>query len=544
MADKHADLILSGGRIFLGREAGFAEALAIRGNEVLAAGSAEALAALAGPATRVVELAGRAAVPGFNDGHQHLLPFGMEQLEVSLHPSEVRSLDALLGRIRDKAASLPPDDWVVGRRYDHFHLDVGRHPTRDELDRAAPDHPVWITRTCGHLGIANSAALVLAGIDETTADPVGGHLERREGRLTGLLQETAQDLVKAVLPKASQARLVEAIEAAGRTFLAHGITSVMDAGVGLRQGWDDLEAYREARRQCRLPLRAYLSLIAGPDGIEQRAFDEGLMTGQGDERLKIGSVKLFTDGSAGGKTAAMTLPYTCSCDNRGLFIYPDAVLEEWVEGYHRKGWQISIHAIGDAAIAQALRAVAHAQEKARDGSGRRHRIEHCGFTDAGQIAEMARLGMVPAPQPIFLYEFGELYREVLGDERPAGAYPMRDWSEAGLRPIASSDTPVSDFDPMKSLYTMVTRRTDQGRVMGAEQALELPEAVAAATANGAYGSFSESVKGTLEPGMLADVAVLERDIFEADPEALLETRVDLTILDGEVAYDRRGETAG
>jgi len=253
-------------------------------------------------------------------------------------------------------------------------------------------------------------------------------------------------------------------------------------------------------------------------------------------------------------------------NQRSILVYvPLTGLDDWlkvrkrldgvaaIQQAHTAGLPIVAHAIGDAAIDQALRAVERAVGRegavARAGDaapavGRRHRIEHCGFTSAEQIARMARLGMVPAPQPIFLYEFGELYREVLGEARPAAAYPMRAWSEAGLRPIASSDTPVSDFDPMKSLYAMVTRRTDRGRVLGADQRLDLATAITAATANGAYGSFSETVKGTLEPGRLADVAVLERDVFACPPEALLETRVDLTILNGEIVYDRQGEMIG
>ena len=469
-----------------------------------------------------------------------MLSYGLEQIEVSLHPAEVGTLEELKQRIRDKADSLAPGEWVIARRYDHYHLDVGRHPFREELDEAAPRNPVYITRTCGHMGVANSLALAQAGIDESTPAPEGGHIEQQNGRLTGLLQETAQDLLKSSLPRASQAALIDALETAGTHFLAHGITSVMDAGVGLRQQFEDLRAYFEARRQRRLKVRSYLAMIGGAHGIQERAMDAGLLTGQGDEFLKIGSIKLFTDGSAGGKTAAMTLPYVCSCDNKGLLTYRDDELEHWVEHYHRLGYQVSIHAIGDAAIDQSLRAVDRAHQLA-PGTNRRHRIEHCGFTSPAQIATMQRLGMVPAPQPIFLYEFGELYVETLGEERPSNSYPMRSWTLAGLHPIASSDTPVSDFNPMKNLYAMVTRKTDRGRVLGDHERLTLPQAVTAATHFGAYGSFSEGIKGTLEPGRLADIAVFDRDVFAEDPETLLETQVDVTVLDGEVAHDRHGE---
>ena len=450
-----ADLVLKNGNIFLGAAGGFAQSAAVWCDRVLAAGSDSDLEGLIGPDTRVLDLRGRAAIPGFNDGHQHMLSYGLEQLEVSLHPAEVDTLEKLLRRIKAKAETVAPGEWIVARRYDHFHLDVGRHPFREELDQAAPDNPVWITRTCGHMGVANSRALSLAGVDESTPEPEGGHIEQQNGQLTGLLQETAQGLLKSVLPQVSQAELINALETAGDIFLAHGITSVMDAGVGLRQKFEDLLAYFEARRQRRLKVRSYLAMLGGPSGIQERALDAGLLTGQGDEFLKIGSIKLFTDGSAGGKTAAMTLPYVCSCDNRGLLVYRDDELDHWVERYHRLGYQVSIHAIGDAAIDQGLQAVDRAQ-RLPPTAGRRHRIEHCGFTSPAQIATMARLGMVPAPQPIFLYEFGELYVDVLGEERPAAllpnaeldrgrASPGRQLGHAGLR-LQPDEEPLHDGD--------------------------------------------------------------------------------------------------
>ena len=539
-----ADLLISGGRIFTGLAGGFVEALAIVGDRVLAVGGHEALEVLAGPATRGIDLAGRALVPGFNDGHQHMLLYGLETGEVNLHPRWVATLEALLERLREKAAETPPGDWILGRRYDHFHLDIARHPTRWELDRAVPHHPCYITRTCGHVGVAKSAALAAAGITAESPNPPGGEIGRREGELDGSLFETAQDLIKAVLPLLSKEEMVAALERAGRDFLAQGITSVTDAGLGLRQRFDDFEAYRSAHRQNRLPVRSYLAMTGGPHGIDEEARSAGLMTGQGDDMLRIGPVKLFADGSAGGKTAAMTLPYICACQNRGLFVYEDRALSELVADYHGRGYQFAIHAIGDAAIDQALNAVEAAGSGTSAGlevPKRRHRIEHCGFTRPDQISRMARLGMIPAPQPVFLYEFGELYVEVLGSQRPAEAYPMRSWIAAGLAPIASSDTPVSDFSPLKNLYCMVTRKTDRGRVLGAGETLDLPTAVSALTLNGAYGSFEEDLKGSLLPGRLADFAVLERNIFAAPAESLLETRVDLTCLGGRLVHDRLGE---
>ncbi|MGH7186950.1 MAG: amidohydrolase, partial [Pseudomonadota bacterium] len=331
-------------------------------------------------------------MPGFNDAHQHLLPFGMALTEIDLRPEVASTMHDLLERVGQQARTLVPGAWLVGGRYDHFKLAEKRHPTREELDKAAPDTPVYLRRACGHVGMANSRALALAGISDDTPDPAGGEIERAGGRVTGLLKENAQKLVNAVIPKRTRAELVNAIEAGGKCLLAHGVTSVMDAMVGGFHGYDELQAYREAHATGRLPVRSYLSLTGGPGGIQARAHGEGLMTGDGDDMLTIGSIKLFTDGSIGGKTAAMNAPYVCDCGNRGMFIYPDGDLDDLVATYHRQGYQVSLHAIGDAAIGQAIAAVARAQT-AHKSPDRRHRIEHGGFTTPAQVTQMLQLGM-------------------------------------------------------------------------------------------------------------------------------------------------------
>jgi predicted amidohydrolase YtcJ len=539
MVDGKADLVLRRGRVFRGLAEGFARAVAVADGRILAAGADDDVADMIGPSTRVLDLAGRAAVPGFNDAHQHILALGLALNEIDLRAGEVRTLAELLRRVRARAAATPAGAWIVGGRYDHFELDVRRHPTREELDAAAPDTPVFLKRTCGHMGVANSPALRAAGIDAQTSQPPGGHIERVDGRLTGLLQERALELMARAMPRLDRETLVQGIEAGGRMLLGQGITSVMDAGAGLKQGMDDYEAFVAARQSGRLPVRAYVALTGGPNGIQDKALARGIATGLGDDRLRVGPVKLFADGSAGGLTAAMTTPYRCGCDKRGMFIWTDSQLDEMVARYHAAGLQLAIHAIGDAAIGQAIAAIGKA---ARAGStiGRRHRIEHCGFATEAQTAAMRSLGMTLAPQPVFLYEFGDLYVDVLGDERPAGSYPMRSWLAAGLHPAASSDAPVSTSNPFVNLYAMVARRSNRGTLLGPQERIGIAEAVHCLTANGAHASFEEDRKGRLVPGQHADIAVLDRDIFAAEPEELLGARVDATILGGEVAFDRHG----
>ena len=535
-----AESLLTGGKVFLGPGLGFAEAVAFWGGKVLATGSAAELSALVGPNTKVVDLRGRLAVPGFNDAHQHMMSMGFGAMEVDLKDEAIDTLDKLLAAVKAGVEATEPGGWVLGRGYDHFELDVKRHPLREELDQIAPDHPVYIKRTCGHMGVANSKALELAGVTEGTSQPAGGHIESQNGKLTGLMQETAQRLITKAQPDDKLETLVTAIEAGARLNLSFGITSCTDPAVGLRKGYMDWQAYLAARRQDRLPIRMYLMPLAGASGWPDRAIGMDLMTGDGDEWMRVGPMKLFTDGSAGGKTAAMSEPYTDDSENTGIFIYGDEELQGYIADYHARGFQIATHAIGDAAIEQVLSGYEKAMGNNVDPS-RRHRIEHCGFLTDDQLRRMAAAGILPAPQPIFLYEFGDLYLNVLGSGRPEASYPMRKWTAAGLYPSASSDGPVSSTNPFRNLYTMVTRKTNKGTAIGADQALTLEEAIGAYTVNSAYGSFEEGIKGTLAPGMLGDVAVLDTDLFATEPEAWLSAHCDLAIVGGVVAHDRLGE---
>ena len=272
----------------------------------------------------------------------------------------------------------------------------------------------------------------------------------------------------------------------------------------------------------------------------EQCIGQGLRTGAGSDRLKVGPAKIFTDGSAGGRTAAMREPYLGETPDRGIFLYSDDELDELVVRYHEAGFQIATHAIGDAAIDQALAAYERVLD-AHPTVDRRHRIEHCGYIVPEHIDIMARRGIFPAPQPVFVYDFGDLYLEVLGEERSAGCYPMRTWMQHGLYPAASSDAPVCGTNVMTNLYSMMTRKTAKGVTLGEDQRLTLREALSASTYNGAYLSFSESVKGTLLPGQLADIAVASEDLFQSDAEKILEADIDLTILEGAIVHDRLQE---
>lgn len=544
MAKSGVDLLLSGGRIWCGRAAGFAEALAIDAGRVAAAGARDTVEALAGPSTRRIDLAGRLAIPAFNEAHMHLLPYGLGLSQVNLRAEEVRTLDEVLRRIGTAAKATPKGAWVLGRGYDHGALDVGRHPTAEELDRAAPDHPVAIRRTCGHMMVANTAAMRLAGVGHNTPDPEGGVIERKGGRLTGLFQERAMRLILDHVPAPDEVRMVEGIRAACADLAARGFAAATDMNVGMTAGLAEIAAYERAKREGQLSLRMWQVLAGNPEGIAQAAWEQGLRPMAGDDMLRWGAVKVFADGSAGGLTAAFFDPYLESAGGgTGVFCFPTETMHHLLGLYHRQGWQLDIHAIGDAAIEQVLSGMEAADTPEHPVPGRRHRIEHCGFVTADQRRRMKARGILPVPQPVFMYEFGDLYVKNLGRARAEAAYPMRTWVEEGHEPSASSDSPVSTVDPFVNVYTMLTRRTNKGTVLGADETLTMEQALHAYTWAGAYSQFAEASRGTLAPGMLADIAVISADLFTLAPDEVMAARADLTLREGAVIFDRHGEVA-
>lgn len=539
-----ADTILTGGRIFLGLAEGFAEALAIAGGRILAVGTAGEIAAHQGSATRVIELAGRAVTPGLIDAHMHLLTLGLGMEELNLRTEAgTTSVAVVLERVAAAARSAAPGEWIKGRGYDHNELAERRHPTLAELDAVAPDNPVFLERTCGHMGVGNSAAMRLAGIGHNTPDPAGGIIERGPGGLTGLLAERAMRPMVEAMPRPDQERMVRAIETAGRFMLTQGFTGAMDAAIGMNTGWDEVAAFETAARDGRLPLDIWACLYGDPGGVVPRAHAEGLVMGHRTGRLRYGAAKVFTDGSAGSLTAAMTQPYRVGpAENHGVLCFDTGDVHDWLRTYHQMGYQLAIHAIGDTAIEQVLSGIEAADTPEHPIRDRRHRIEHCGYLTEGQLARMIAAGVYPAPQPIFMYEFGDLYVTNLGPERAAAAYPMRSWMAAGLLPSASSDAPVATTNPFQSLYTMVTRKSRAGTVIGPEQRLSMAEAVHAYTHCAAFSQFAEGEVGRLLPGMRANIAVFSADIFAVSPETVLTgVGVDLTLLDGEIVHAAAAE---
>ncbi len=535
-----ADIILYNGPIWRGLDEGTAEALALWQGRVLATGSLEELAPFRSDATRMIDLDGRLATPGFTDAHLHPTYLGVVMDWVDISPQKAPTLEALLAVVKARVKQSKPGEWVFASGYDQTKLDVGRHPTMAELDTIAPDNPVLLIRTCTHVQIANSLAMQAGGITDSTPDPDGGKIGRDNGKLTGFLAENASAPILDAVPPLSRAAAIDAIERAGTYCLSVGITSVMDAAVGMKAGFEEIAAYNEAKRTGRLPVRTWMALRATPahDNIVPQCEAIGLVSGVGDDMLMVGAVKLFLDGSVGGATAWMTEGYLANKDNHGLQMIPTQELEAMVLDYHLKGYQICAHAIGDGAIDQLITAYEKALA-AHPDPDRRHRVEHSGFLAPGQNERMQKAGIIPSPQQVFLHDFGDAYVTMIGMDRVYSAYPQKTWTRMGLKPPAGSDSPVCDPAPWANLHAMLTRKTGKGTQLDPAECLTIEEALQSYTEYGAYSQKQEHVRGKLMPGYLADVAVFSRNLLEATPEEILtDTVCDLTILDGKVVFER------
>lgn len=511
------------------------EAVAVSGRFISVVGSTEEVRTEIGPQTRVVDLGGRALLPGINDNHTHPMSYGESLGQIDASPDAAPLLADVQRGFRLAANGDGPGrrgDWLLGRGYDDTRLDVRRHPTRHDLDDITGNRPAFLVRTCGHLGVANTAALALAGIDAATPDPTGGQIDRDEhGIATGLLRERAMGFVRSVIPPASKDEIKDHLRAAGRRFVVDGITSIGEAAIRTST---EFAAYQELAHDRALPMRTFTMMLID-DTLDALA-SLGLRTGFGDDWLRIGPAKLFQDGSGGGRTAAMTTDYRNDPGNRGITIYDQDGLDERFTRAQAAGFQLAAHAIGDRAIAMILTAYERAQA-AHPRANARPRIEHCGLCTPEIIDRMAAMGAVAVPQPAFVHYLGDSYIENFTPEQLALAYPARTWIDRGIVAAGSSDVPVVPCHPWTNIRAAVTRLTRDRQSLGAEQRVSISDAIRMFTLNGAYASFEEHRKGSIGPGKLADLIVVDRDPRTV-PAAELDTiRNEMTILDGRIVHE-------
>ncbi|MDQ3656281.1 MAG: amidohydrolase [Chloroflexota bacterium] len=501
--------------------------------KIVAVGTMDEVTAFRAGPVEELDLRGRLATPGLNDAHAHIMMTGFAQSELSLAAPGVSSIAQIRNLVAERAAAMPDGGWIVGQGYDQATLDEGRHPTRHDLDEVAPNHPVLLWRSCHHIAVANSKALELAGITAGTPDPHDGTIDRDErGEPTGVLRESVTQLVTDARPAPSDADLAEALRLGGLEFRRNGFTSATEAGIRLPE---QLRAYQHLWRNGDLPLRTYLMMIIDDTLDELAAL--GIQTGFGDDWLTIGPAKLFSDGSIGGRTARTRTPYEGEPDNFGIWMISPEEIERRVIRAHNAGFQIGIHAIGDAAIEAVLDAyeTAQAQNPRPDA---RHRIEHCSLLDEGLLDRIAAQGVIPIPGTTFLHYMRPVYLQNLGAERVRFAYAMQTFAERGIIAAASSDAPVVPVNPLLGIQTMVTRKDRLGDEIFPEEAITVEDALRAYTWASAYASFSEHRKGTLAPGYLADLTVFGTDLRDAPSDDLAAQVVDYTIVDGQVVYER------
>ena len=480
------------------------------------------------PAARRVDLAGRALIPGFNDAHVHVTWLGMlltRLVDARIHVAP--SIPAIVARLAERARSQPPGSWVEGVGYNEALLPEGRHLTRGDLDAASRDHPVVVTRTCGHIMVANSLALRLAGVDAGTPDPPGGVIVRdAAGEPTGALQESAMALVGRLIPQPGASETDVAIAATHRHQLALGITSATDPDVAP----DQLEVYRAL--DARGALRVRMNLLAG-----RRVGDtiHPLPAPYLSDMLRIDSVKFFADGGMTSATAAISTPYR-ETGTKGVMIWEDEDLADSMWEAHSAGLRIATHANGDVAIEQVLKTY---ELLARRQPGRRHRIEHLALPTSGQLARLRAIGAMVATQTVFLPAMGATFRRYMPEHFYARAYGVRSMIDAGLTVALSTDAPVvPDDNPLLGLKSAVDRRDHAGEPLGAQQAITPAEALWAYTQAGAILSGDEQNRGSISPGKWADLAVLSGDPLATPPERMLDLVVERTYLGGQLAYER------
>lgn len=522
-----------------------AEAIAVQGDRIVAVGSRHDLDGLTPAET--IDLGGTVVVPGFNDAHNHTLRVGMMLNELLLESPPVRSVQDILDAVTGRAATTPTGGWIVGCRYDHNKLAERRHPTAEELHRAAPRHHVWLKHTSLHMAVVSLSVLDLVEVERTSV-PEGGWVERdHAGRPTGLLLENAQQLVSALAYPQAISEVAAALARAGQLYASEGITSCQEAGIGAGLATtnpQELAAFMRVRETGGLRTRTTLMVSAdalhdlaghGAD-MEDLGLDLGISSGLGDEMLRIGAVKIWADGSLVGRTAAMTEPFADDASNSGCFLYPPDELFDLIRRAHRSGWQVATHAIGDRAIDLVLDYYEKVLAETRRDN-HRHRIEHCAVTTDQQVRRIRKLGVIPVPQGRFINELGDGMMAALGPERLAWCYRQRSFLDAGISVPGSSDRPVVNGAPLLGIADMVLRRTSTGVTLNAAERVSAGEALHAWTVGSAYASFEDHRKGRLRPGMLADMVALSQDILTVDPEAIAETRVLRTFLGGRTTFE-------
>jgi hypothetical protein len=528
-----ADLVLLNGRVVtVDAEGTIAEAVAVKGSLIVAVGSDEEVSQTMGDETKVVDLEGRTILPGLIDSHMHPGSYGVFWVRGVRCGPDIESMNELLERIREKADTTLEGRWILGYALDDVRL--GRYPSRAELDGVTPVNPLYIQRRDGHIGVANSLALGAASIEKDTPDPPHGKIDRDEGgEPTGVLRESAKDLVARMFPPYTEEEYVEGLRHVFDEFVSLGLTTIHASMTGSTE----FRAMQRLRRGGESKLRVCVHASGREDGMLEALIAAGIQTPFGDDWLKITELEWVFDTSTSGRTAAYYRPYVGEPDNYGILLYDQEDITDRVKRAHEAGIRIGLDGIGDRGIDRALDAIEAAlKEKPREDH--RHRIEHCCYVTPPIQRRLKELGVIDASANGFLHDLGDAYKANRGEEEMRWMWPHRTLIDQGIPAPAHSDCPVCSPNPWLGIYGLVTRKTSGGDVLFAGEGITPLEAIRAYTIDGAYAAWEENTKGSIEPGKLADLVIVDRDPLTISPDNLRDVETVMTVIDGKIVYER------
>ncbi len=530
-----ADLVVINAKVrTMDKEKPEAEAIAVWSNRIIAVGKNDEIKRLVGKNTRVIDAGGKLILPGFNDSHLHFMEGGASLTSVDLR--DAKSPDEFVQRIKEYASKLPKGRWILNGNWDHEKWTPSILPTKEMIDAVTPDNPVFINRLDGHMALANSLALKLAGVDKNTKDVEGGEIVRdADGNPTGILKDAAMNYVYRVIPEPSFEEKLEIAEAATNYAASLGVTSVQDMSAGT-----DVGVYQELLRKGKLKTRIY-AVSPLPDW--ERWKRTGIHYAFGDGMIRVGGLKGFADGSLGASTAWFFEPYLDKPGYTGLASDEMSKMFDRVKQADKAGLQIMIHAIGDRANDEILK-IYERVEQENGKRDRRFRIEHAQHLNENLIKRFATQSVIASMQPFHVIDDGRWAWKRLDEKRLKGTYAFRSLLDSGVKLVFGTDWPVALLDPMMTIYAAVTRRTlDDKNPNGwiPEQKITVEETVRAYTVGSAYAEFQENVKGTISVGKLADFVMLSEDIFSINPNEIPKVKVLLTVVDGKIVYQSKRE---
>ncbi|MBL7873611.1 MAG: amidohydrolase [Cyclobacteriaceae bacterium] len=529
-----AELIITNAKIWTGSEKQpAAQAMAISGDSILAVGTNEEIQHFNGSSTEVVDIQGGFITPGFIDTHVHLLGGGNGLLSVKL--TDAKTPEEFTKRIAEYAKTVESGTWIMEGNWDHT-LWGGALPTKEWIDRETKENPVFVYRLDGHMALANNAAMKLAGIDKNSKDVAGGEIVRdKKGEPTGIFKDNAMNLILDQVPPFTEAQKLKAFKAATQYFLSNGVTSVHDVN-GMNNSYESYSIAKQLNDANELSVRVYA--IAPLSGWKQLAGMEPKV----GKWMKTGGLKGFVDGSLGSHTAAFKDVYTDKPMDKGFFINTSEDLYQWVSNADKVGLHVMVHAIGDSAI-HSLLDIYKRVEQENGKKDRRFRIEHAQHLAPADINRFAELGVIASMQPYHAIDDGRWAEQLIGPERIKTTYAFKSLLDSKAVVSFGSDWPVAPSTPLEGIYAAVTRSTlDDKNPDGwvPEQKITVEQALIGYTRSGAYASFDENIKGTLEPGKLADFVVISEDLTKVDPIRIRELKVLLTYVGGKKVYDYKG----